>query len=567
MLFDFNDTRYLNLVVDNLLDRNVTRNFSDDLNDFFNNSFVRNDSFFDSLELNNLVDNFFNYSVNFDIDILLNDNFLNAVLNDRDLNDLFDLFDPFFDHDLRHDPLDYLRDFDDFLDNTRNDNHFFDYLLNFDNLGNLYHFLDDLFNWNLDLFDSIDMPENLNDLFLYVFDWLRNFDIVVDDLFDFNSLWLTDDDGIPDLNDHWNLPFDDLNHRLFDNLLNFDYSLMDDRHFHDSFNFFWYLFDCLNNLRDYLFNFFNSVNGHDLFNDDLDRIGLFNGVADLDDLLNDLRNFNDSFFPLNNNDRLFNDPVDWDVSNFNMVLNLFSCHHFNFLDDLLHNFLYFNNLWHLNDLLNYLFDIDRNLYNLFHDFFDRNNFFLVDNNLFDFGFNMINHLSHSYWLLNLHNLLNDSFDFVNLGYFSDDFDDSVLDGRNFDGLLNDLFEMNDFILGGWYDDWYFNWNWYFLLDFSDFLDLNNFLNNLFHWNDFRHFNYAVDYLLNNLFNFDDLGNHSEDLQDIIHIDYSHYFLVYHSDDTLINLQSNSSSLANLLEFFEKCLDKDSEVEFNFPGFF
>lgn len=555
------------MVVDNFLNRDVTRNLSDDFNNLFNNSFMRYNSFFHCLELNNFVDDFFDNSIYFDIDIFLDDNFLNAILNNRDLNDLFDFFDSFFDYDFGYNSLDYLRNLNYLLDNTRNNNNFFNYLLNLDNFRNLNHFLDDLFDRNLNLFDSIDMPQNFNDLFLDILDRLRNFDIVVDYFFYFNSLWLTDNDGIPDFNNDWNLPFNDLNDRLFNNLLNFHNSFMDDRNFDYSFYFLGDFFDCLDDLSLNLDNFFDSVNWDDLFNDNLYRIRLLDGVGDLYDLLNNLWNFNDSFFPLNDNNWLLNDPVDWDVSDLNMIFNLFSCNHFNFLDYLFHNFLNFNNFWYFNDLLDYLFDIDWNLYNLLHYFFDWNNFILVDDNLFNFGFNVIYNLSDGNRLLNLNDLLNDSLNFVNLRHFSDDFDDSVLHRRDLDGLFNDLFEVNHSVLCSWNNNWHFNWNWYFFLNFSDLFYFHNFFNNSFHWDNFRHFNDTVDNLFDNLLNFNNLGDHSEDLQNVVYVDNSHNLLVYHSDDTFIDFQSNASSPANLLKLFKKCLYKDSEVELNFSGFF
>jgi hypothetical protein len=57
----------------------------------------------------------------------------------------------------------------------------------------------------------------------------------------------------------------------------------------------------------------------------------------------------------------------------------------------------------------------------------------------------------------------------------------------------------------------------------------------------RHFNNAFNDFLDNFFDFNDLGDNSEHLQYVIDVDNSHDFLIDHSDNSLIDFQSHSSS--------------------------
>ena len=104
-----------------------------------------------------------------------------------------------------------------------------------------------------------------------------------------------------------------------------------------------------------------------------------------------------------------------------------------------------------------------------------------------------------------------------------------------------------------------------LLNFVVTGNLNNLFDDLLDWDDLRDFDDPLNHLFNDLFDFNDLGDHSEDFEDIINIDDSHNFGVDHSDDGFIDFKDGSGSESELLEFFKKSFNEDSQMEFNFAG--
>lgn len=157
MFLNFNNFRHFNLIVNNLLNRDVSRNFLDDFNNSLNYSLMRHDSLLNSFELYELVYDFLNNSVDFNVDVLLNDHFFNFGLKDWYLNNFLDFLNSLFNHDLGYNSFNNLRNLYYFLYNTRHHNNFLNYLFNFNNFWYFNHLLNNLLDWNLDLFDTVDM--------------------------------------------------------------------------------------------------------------------------------------------------------------------------------------------------------------------------------------------------------------------------------------------------------------------------------------------------------------------------------------------------------------------------
>ena len=99
---------------------------------------------------------------------------------------------------------------------------------------------------------------------------------------------------------------------------------------------------------------------------------------DLDDLLNGLRNFNDLFDSLDHWNWLLNDDLN-DLGNvLDVVDNLSGVSVLNGLDDLLLDYLDFDNLRNGYHFFNHLFDDLFNLDNSLDDFFNGNDLLLDD---------------------------------------------------------------------------------------------------------------------------------------------------------------------------------------------
>jgi hypothetical protein len=214
-----------------------------------------------------------------------------------------------------------------------------------------------------------------------------------------------------------------------------------------------------------------------------------------DDLLNVDRNLLDDF--TNDNVGLSNNLVDFLDDDF-------------LLDD-----LDFNDLGNLDNLLNNFFDVDWNLNNLLNNCLDGYNLFDDLDYLLDFRNNMVN------WDLDLDNFSVDNYSIDNLFNFDD--------SRNFNFVLNNFFfigrYLNDFFSDGrnldkFFDDVIdylddFDWNMNDSFNFDEFGYFDNLLDVSFDWDDLRNLNDPLNDSFDDLFNFDDLGDNSEDLEDVI----------------------------------------------------
>ena len=138
---------------------------------------------------------------------------------------------------------------------------------------------------------------------------------------------------------------------------------------------------------------------------------------------------------------------------------------------------------------------------------------------------------------------------MSFGRYLDDF---LFNSWHLDELFNDVINyFNNF-------DWLVN----DLLDFDVSWHLNNFFNVFFNWNDLRYFDDLLYYLLDNPFNFNDSFLNSEDFKDIINADDIKNFLVDHSDNSLVNLQSYSILSLHFLELLKKSFNQNSKMELN-----
>ncbi len=222
-------------------------------------------------------------------------------------------------------------------------------------------------------------------------------------------------------------------------------------------------------------------------------------------MLDDSLNFNDL---LNVDRNLLDDFTNDNISLSNNLVDFLD-------DDFLLDDFDFNDLGNLDNLLNNLLDIDWNL----------NNFL---NNCLD-GYNLFNHL---YYFLDFrNNMVNWDFDLDNFSVDNDSIDNlfNFNDSRNLDFVLNNFFfigrYLNDFFSDGrnldeFFDDVIdylddFDWNMNDSFNFNEFGYFYNLLDVSFDWDYLRNLNDPLNDSLDDLFNFDNLGDNSEDLEDVI----------------------------------------------------
>lgn len=260
-------------------------------------------------------------------DLWYNDNFL---VNDRDLdyllNNLFDLLD--YCHDMGNfllDLFDSLLNDDvvsehfDFLNLLLKCSHLHNLLNNLRNLDNLLFFLNNG-DWSLN-YSFNDLVFNLNiwnHLFLYsVFDLLH---YLLDNFLNFDDLRNLDLNFDDLLNECWNL------HNFLNNPLYFNNFLY----------FYPHLFDFRNEVVCLLLNLHDSLNFHNLFNNNLNFDYLWDLSCDFYNLISHDRHL----------DHFLNDSLNGNNLLYNVVHNSgnFERHVYNLLH--LFDFFYFNNLLH-----------------------------------------------------------------------------------------------------------------------------------------------------------------------------------------------------------------------------
>lgn len=179
----------------------------------------------------------------------------------------------------------------------------------------------------------------------------------------------------------------------------------------------------------------------------------------------------------------------------NIVASLFGGFVFDCIDNFFDNFLYFNDNWFFNNLLDYLFYNPFNFFYLLFHFLD-NKCLLSDNfDWHNFRNGLVDYFFNDDWLLNFNNFLPDYLNLNNLGDFYSFFYNFLNDSRNFHQFLLYPFYFDDLLdyLIDVLDD--FNGdvdNFLYLLNFGvSYNFLNSFLDRI----DRRH----LDYSINNLF--------------------------------------------------------------------
>lgn len=439
--------------MNNFLDFNVTRNFPNNLDNLFNDDFVVDDLLFVSWHFDKFIHNFFHDFLNFDIDILFNFNFDDSVLDHGNLNNSFHLFYFLFNNNFWDDSFHNLRNFYNFFDNSGHNDNFLNYFLYFNNLWHFNHFLDNFFDWNSYFLDSINISDNLYNLFLDIFDRFGDINVMIDDSLDLNSFRLFDDNRVSKVDLFDDCIFDFLDHWLLDNLLNSHDSFMDDWNLYYSLDLFWHFFDHLHNdlhLSNHLFN--NLLNSYFLHNS-LHFSNLLDNALHDHHFLYYLWYFHDPFDSLDDRNWLFNDSVNYFISNFNMVIDLLSCNHL-FLWNYHFDYLfYFNHLWYLNNSLYNFLNDDRDLLDNLNNSLGGYDFLDNDFKGFNFGFNVIDNFLDFHDLFNLNLSFDNSFHnfyFWNLSYH---LNYSLYNVWYLDNSLNYSFDRNYFFNNVWNNCW------------------------------------------------------------------------------------------------------------------
>lgn len=357
-----------------LFDFDISRNLFNYLNNFFYKYFFINDLFFISRHFNELINNSFHNFLYLNINILLNFNLNYFFLNHWNLNYFLNLFNFLFNNYFRYNSFNNLWNLDYFFNNSWHNDDFFNYFLYLNNFWNFNHFLDYFFDWNSNFFNSINIPNNLDNLFFNIFDGFRYINIMINNSLNLNGFRLFNNYGVSKIYLFDDSILDFLDNGLLYDLLNANNSFMDDGDLYYSFNFSWYLSNDLDrnlNLPNYLFN--NLLNSYFL-NNSFNLFNLLNYAFYYHDFLYYLWHFNNSFNCLNDRYRLFNYSINYLVSNFNMIVNLLCCYNLFLWHNYFHDFLYLDDFWYFNNSVNNLLYNIRNLFNNFNDSFCWNNF-------------------------------------------------------------------------------------------------------------------------------------------------------------------------------------------------
>lgn len=564
--FNFDHLRIVDCNVDDFLHLDVTRNFLYHFDNFFNDNFVVDDLFFVFWNLNKFINNSFNDFLDLNVYVFGNLHFHDFVLNHWNLNNSFNFFNFFLNDDLGDNPFHDLRNLNDFLNNSRNDDNFLYDFLDLYNFGNLDHLFDDFLDWNFNFLYPVNVLDHLNNLFLNVFDGLWNINVMVYDSLDFDSFWLLDDDWISEVHFLNNSVFDPLDNWLFNYLLNCDNSFMNNRdlnNFFDLFDDFSHNLDRHFNLLD---NFLNAVLDGDLFNYSFNLFNFLDDSLHCHHFFDDLRNFNNSFYGLDNGDWSFDNSVHNFISYLNMVFYLLCSHHFflrhNFLDNLLH----FNDFGNLNNPVNYFLHNNRDLSDNLDDSLSWDNLLNYDLYLLKSSLDVV----HNF--LDFNNPFNLDWSFfnpVNNLYFwnlLDNFHDPFDDLRNFNHFFDNPFDWDNLLNDVGHNSWNFQGNIHYLLDLSDSFDFDNLFDDFLHWDDLWDLNDSINDFLHNLLHFDYLWNNSKDFQDVININDSHNLLVDHANYSFVDFEDSTCFSSQFFEFLQEGFDKDSQVELNPPGF-
>lgn len=355
---------------------------------------------------------------------------------------------------------------------------------------------------------------------------------------------------------------------LFDNFSHSHDSFLNDWNLNDLFNFL-HNFSVLDHypVSDH-FHFFDSFVYNDLFSNNWNFVRLSDNRVGLNDFFHDLRHFDNFFNGLNDWNWLFDDSVDDLMSDFNVVFNFLCISVLDLSNYLLDNFLNFNDLWNLDNLFNDLLHNNWDFNDLFNDLWLRlHDYFLYNYNFLDLDLDIVLNSFNFDDFFNFNEFFDNLFDSHNLWNFLDDFNNSFNNLRYFNDSFNDLFNCNNLLNDVSDDDWHLKRYIYDSFDFLNSFNFDNFLSDFLDSDNLWDFNDSFDNLFDDFFDFNNFGDDSENFEDVIDINNAHDFLSDHSNDAFVHFENNASSEFDLFELFEKGLDEDSQMEFNFSGLF
>lgn len=541
----------INIIHNKSFHFNFSWYFSHDFNDSISEDFISDDFFLIHWFLDHSISDDFNWSLNFNVDIFNGLYFNWPLLDDWNLNNLFNLTDNFFDNLFFNHNLYDLRYFDDLFNNSWDNNYFFNDFFNLYDLWYLYHFFNDLVYLYSNLFDSFDNLRNLYYLLFNVFNWSWNINIMVNYLIYFDNLWFINYNRIINLYLNNLSLHNSFNNRLGNNFWYFHYSLLNNWNLYSLFNYLLYLFDEWNHNINHFLNLFDSILNYYLLSHHRDLSNLFLDSPYLNYLFNYLWNLNDSLFSLDNWNWFFYYLLNYFMLNLNVRNHFFFNSVFYSIHDLFYYSFNFHNLRYLNNFFNYSFNKSRHFNNFLNNSLNWD-YFLNLNNYLSYLWHHVIYLSFNfYYFINLDYLLNYPVNFNNLRNFSDNFNWSLKDSWYFNYLFNYLLDGNNFLHN--IIDHLRDLNWYihYTFNFLDFFNLDNFLNDFFNRNDLRYLHYSIYYTFNNFLNLDNLRNNSKDFKDIIYIYNTHNFLIDHSNYSFIKFWNISSLCLKFSELFKK----------------
>ena len=174
----------------------INKDLFGDLYSLLNNSLI---FFFDNINsfnnlfnFNDFLDNFFNNLRLGDVSINWDFNFFDSVLIEWHLNHFFNFNNLGILDNSIDNFLNYLGNFYDFFDDSRDNHNFLNDLLDFNNFWYFNHLFNDFININSHLFDSFNSLGHLDNLFDENFDWVINIHI--------DSCWLFNLNDFGDFN-------------------------------------------------------------------------------------------------------------------------------------------------------------------------------------------------------------------------------------------------------------------------------------------------------------------------------------------------------------------------------
>lgn len=229
-----------------------------------------------------------------------------------------------------------------------------------------------------------------------------------------------------------------------------------------------------------------------------------------------------------------------------MILHFSGTSVFDNRNDFLNYLLYFNDFRNLDDLFNYLLNVNRHLDNFLDYLLDLDYLFKNYFNFLILGLNMINDPLNFDHLLHLNNFISEDLDLYDLWNLFLKFYKFLDYCRHLHNSLNLTFKGYEFFDLCLNNERLFYRNINYLIDLLNPFKFNNLFDYLLYGDDLWHFNYPLDYLLDDLLHLNNFWCYSEYFQDIINIHHIHYLGSDHPNNSFIHLESSSCSYLDLL---------------------